>query len=286
MSSLLKCLVLLLFVAGLSNHTFAQVKFNLSLLGDQKTYLVSMISESNWNTPANTVASIQVVLKYSSERSFLAGNIVSLVNGVSWNDNAYVESPGSAQDYNFVCFTLNEKGTKQIPFPRGQEVPLFTFVNLSQECVGKIELIDNNTDFVKRVVNRDRLNITQNITVLGARGNAYTGILNGTVDCAEAVITSTDQVQPLVNHLRVYPVPAHAMLNVAWENAVQRGPDKLLISNPLGENVEMHRELLPNASGEQSLQVNVASYPSGLYTGTLINARGERQHFRFIVTHQ
>ncbi|AEE49994.1 hypothetical protein [Haliscomenobacter hydrossis] len=284
MSSLFKFAVLMLFVGGSVQIASAQVKFNLTLLGDQQTYLLSMVPESSWTSPQNAVSSIQVVLKYSTERSFLAGRIISLVDGVSWADNAYVESPGSAQDYNFVCFTLNEKGTKKIPFPRGEEVPLFTFVNLSKDCVGKIELVDNNSEIVRKVVNNDRLNITQNITVLGARGNAFAGILNSSVDCASRV-TSTRDLESIVNKLRVFPVPASDDLQIYWENIQDKGPGKLYISNALGDKVETHKALPSDASGEQLLRLDVSKFPSGLYTGTLINLKGEGQTFRFVVTH-
>ena len=122
----------------------AQVKLSLTLLPDQQTYLVSMTPEVTWAAPMNMIGSAQIVIRLPADKPFLAGNIKSLVPGVSWADNALIEKPASASDYSFICFVLNELGTKSIPFHAGVETPLFTFVNLEPGCVGLMELVENN----------------------------------------------------------------------------------------------------------------------------------------------
>lgn len=270
-------------VAGLAvclaQSALAQVRYNLSLLPDQRTYLVSMVPDQSWDAPLNAVGSAQVVVKLNADKNFLAGQIKSLVQGISWVDNAYIERPASAPESNFICFALNERGTKNINFQEGVETPLFTFVNLEPDCIGALELVDNNDPQIQAVIYKDQINITQSITVLGARGDAYTGILNGRTDCT-LLSTSTD-AKEIVKNLRMYPVPASDVLQVAWENLPGSSADKLLINDMLGR--QMLLENLSATGGEQQLRLNVADFPTGLYTATLLNSTGDKQAFRFVV---
>jgi hypothetical protein len=281
MYSIFKKIALIGLVLGLTQISQAQVKFNLSLMPDQRTYLVSMIPETTWMPPQNTVGSIQIVLKMPADKAFLAGEIKSLIPGISWSDNAYIERPSSAKAYTFVCFVLNEPGTKKIPFDSGVETPLFTFINLETGCVGSVELVENESEIVKSIVQADRINVTQNITVLGARGNAFSGILNSTTDCT--LITSTNVKNSIVKNLRIFPVPASDYLHVYWNNDADGGANKISVSNMLGEIIAI--ENTNNVVGEQKVVLDVAGYSNGLYTAVLSNSSGERQTFRFIITH-
>lgn len=256
----------------------AQVRLNLSLLPDHQTYLVSMIPEHSWDAPLNMVGSAQIVLQFHVGKLFLAGQIKSLIPGVTWTDNAYIESPASASEYNFACFALNELGTKNIPFQANVETPLFTFVNLEPECVGVLELVDNNSSIIQNIVNTDRLNVTQNITVLGARGNAVTGIENGSADCAALYIKGT---KTIVHNLHIYPVPATDVLHIFWENHAAGRASKLLVSDMLGRLVT--QEKTSENIGEQHIELDVATYPTGLYMASFFNEVGDRQSFRFVV---
>lgn len=281
MPNLFSKLAIMALVVCPLHMLWAQAKFSLSLMPDQRTYLVSMMPEKTWSAPQNTVASIQVVLRLQAGKPFLAGQISSLIPGVTWTDNAYVESPSAAGDQQFVCFVMNERSTNKIPFTAGVETPLFTFVNLEPDCVGRVELVENDQADVREVVQRDRINITQNVTVLGARGNAFSGVLNKSADCT--VLGISDPASALVDNLRVFPVPAANMLNIAWENIAGNGPDKLLVTNMLGDvmSLENTSELV----GEHRMQLNISTYPTGLYTAVLKNAVGGQQAFRFIVIH-
>ncbi len=274
----IKNMVVVGLIICLAQSAIAQVRFNLSLLPDQRTYLVSMLPDQSWSTPMNAVGSAQIVLQYKADKTFLAGQIKSLISGISWSDNAYIEKPAAAPESNFICFALNERGTKNISFLQGVETPLFTFVNLEPECAGVLELVDNNNPKIQAVVQNDQINITQNMTVLGARGNAFTGILNGSVDCT---VLSTVGVNSIVKNLRVYPVPATDVLQLFWENMPGNAATKLLVADMLGQQKTL--EILTNTTGEQHLRLDVASFPTGLYTACLINTTGEKQSFRFVV---
>ena len=279
MSNSFKYILLTGFVVVcMTQMVTAQVRLNLSLLPDQQTYLVSMLPEQSWDAPMNIVGTAQIVLQMDAGKPFLAGHIKSLIPGISWSDNAYIESPSAAPAYNFVCFSLNEPGTKNITFQSGVETPLFTFVNLEPGCVGPVTLLENNNPIVQQVVNKDRLNITQNMTVLGAMGNAISGIANSSVDCTVVYAKSEDAI---VRELRVYPVPATDVLQIYWKLESGQNLDKLLVSDMLGRQLVL--ETIKPVVGEQQFDLNVSGFPTGLYTASLINKEGERQAFQFTV---
>jgi hypothetical protein len=265
----------LVFFLGYSVQ--AQVKFKLSLLSDQQTYLVSMAPEVSWPTPMNIVGSAQIVLKMPSDQPFLAGNINSLLPGVTWADNAYVESPKAAPDYNFICFALNEMGTRNFQFEAGVETPLFTFTNLEPERARSIELVENEDPMVKEVIRIDRLNITQNLTVLGAGGNAYTGIIKDDLTVVRTI------GEPLIlTDLRAYPIPAVDELQVTWTSLPDQEVRRLVVTDLLGREIVMQR--ISEETGAQQIRLDVSAYPTGLYQASLMTGSGERTTFKFIVT--
>ncbi len=280
MIKLLSKIAVTLLVLLNQQTVWAQVRFNLSLMPDQRTYLVSMVPETTWPSPQNTVGSVQVVVQTQADKAFLAGEIKSMIPGLSWSDNAYVEKPPAADQYNFVCFVLNERGTNKIPFEAGLETPLFTFVNLEPGCIGPLHLVENSNVTVRNVVQNDRLNITQNLMVLGARGNAYTGIVNKTADCT--VLNTSSNAGSPVENLRVFPVPASNLLNISWVNKSSKSANSLFVSNMLGKTVAL--ENLSEMRGEQHIQLDVSNYPTGLYQAILSNAANERVAFRFLVS--
>ncbi len=279
MSTSLKYLALTGFAMVCLIQTIGgQVRLNLSLLSDRQTYLVSMLPDQSWQAPMNAVGSAQIVIQTDASKPFLAGQIKSLIPGISWLDNAYVESPAAAPQYRFICFALNEPGTRNIAFQAGVETPLFSFVNLEPGCAGPVNLADNNDPLVQQVVNKNHLNITQNITVLGARGNAVSGIAANNADCAE-LQTNTDEI--IVNNLKIYPVPATDILQILWELEPGQNVDKLLVTDMIGRQLVL--ETIKPVSGEHRYNLDVSSFPTGLYTAALVNKDGKRQAFRFTV---
>lgn len=269
-----------LFVS-VTGALYAQVKLNLTLLPDQQTYLVSMLPEVSWTEPMNMTGSAQIVIRLPAGKPFMAGNIKSLIPGITWADNAFIEKPASAPNDNFVCFVLNELGTKGIHYQAGVETPLFTFKNLEPDCVGKLELLNNDDPLIEKVVHNDHINVTQNLTVLGAFGNAFSGVGNNNADCTA---TSTTTTVNLVGDLRVFPIPVADFLNVRWINGpeVNDMPAHLHVFNSLGSLITLHA--LTKLSGEQSVRLDVSSWPTGLYTARFIANSGKVQSFKFVVS--
>jgi hypothetical protein len=259
----------------------AQVKFKLSILPDQQTYLVSVLPEVSWSSPMNMVGSVQVVLRMETGEPFLAGEITSLVPETSWLDNAYLDHPSSSPEYNYVCFVLKERSTKNIPFENGVEVPLFTFKNLEPNCVGNLELVENDDLLTRRVIDLDHFNISQNMAVVGARGNAFSGVIGEGVNCE--VISETQQPHLIVNDLRVFPIPAKDVLQIRWESNVDERIDQVRIFDQIGNLMKLEKLPANLSSEEQEFDLKVSDLPAGLYTGSLINLSGNYQFFKFIV---
>lgn len=280
----MNCIKKILFAGLFVSTAFvlkAQVKLNLTLLPDQRTYLVSMTPEVSWTEPMNMTGSAQIVVRLPAGKPFTAGNIKSLIPGVTWVDNAFVEMPASAPDYNFVCFVLNELGTKGIHYQAGIETPLFTFQNLEPECAGRLELSGNEDPVIEKVVQNDHINITQNLTVLGAYGNAFSGIGNNTADCAATSSTTTVN---LVDELRVFPIPVADFLNIRWVNGAEANdmPGNLHVFNSLGSLISLNT--LTKLSGEQNIRLDVSAWPTGLYSARFIADSGKIQSFKFLVS--
>lgn len=262
----------------LSVSVQAQVKFGLSLLPDQETYLISLKAEKSWVAPANITGGVQVVLKVPANVPFVAGKIQSLVPGLSWSDNALVVQPSAAPDYNFVCFVLNEPGTKRITYQEGVELPLFTFKNLEPGKTAKLELTLNNDPLVQKVVQVDHLNITQNITVLGANGNAFTGVFGQNA----STTTALPQVE-ILEKLKVYPIPARDFVWVNWESQAPTAelPNRLQVFSATGSLIRTFS--LNQQVGQQQLRVDVSTWPSGLYVFKAQNQAGQMQAFKCLV---
>lgn len=269
----------LLLLMGFSGQ--AQVKFGLSLLPDQETYLLSLKAEKSWAAPMNITGAVQIVVKVSATTPFTVGKIQSLIPGLSWSDNALVTQPSAAPNYNFICFVLNEPGAKSIPYQEGVEVPLFTFKNLEPGQNPKLELTLNDDPLVKKVVQQDHINITQNITVLGAKGNAFTGIFG------EQLNTTTSIPQAdILEKLKVFPIPAHEVVRITWESTAAKAdvPSLLQVFSTTGSLIATY-PLNPQV-GQQQLRIDVSGWPAGLYAFKARADSGKLQTFKCLVVRE
>ena len=190
---------------------FSQVKFNLTYKPDTKTYTVSIIPEAAYPEPKNMVGTAQVVLRSKYNQNFTP-IITSLVDGLIWSDNAYVDFPANAPEYTYACIALANGPTKKIHFLSEQEVPLFSFKNAGGDCPGLIELVSNDDPLVQAVLSSG-YNVTQNLPILGARGNAYAGILNGSVECT---LSGAKEINDkTISAVQIAPVPADRRVTIS-----------------------------------------------------------------------
>ena len=277
----MKNLFFLLGALLVSSPLFSQVKFNLGYQPETGVYTVSILPEISWAAPKNTVGSAQIVLRASADLAFTP-NIISLIPGTTWIDNAYVEKPAAAPAFTFVCIALASGPTDKITLAEGHEIPLFSFTNAGGGCAGLVELVEND-DPVVQAVKTGGFNVTQNFSVLGARGNAFTGIANGSVECA--VSGSKDLPDKFIESVQISPVPSSEDVMIRWHLLADYNEHlDLVITNSIGQ--EVFREKVTGSKGEGALKVIVKDWKSGIYRVNFQFSRGRRtQAWNLMVMH-
>lgn len=249
-----------LLLLSFSGSLFCQVKFNLNYQSETKTYTVSVVPEASYPEPKNTVSSAQIVLRAKFNENFTP-IITSLVDGLIWTDNSYIDYPKDAPQYTYVCVALANGPTKKIHFVSGIEIPLFSIKNAGGECPGLIELISNDDAMVQEV-RASGFNVTQHLGVLGARGNAYAGVQNGIVECLES--SSTTTADAIIGEMQIAPVPADRRVTIRWHNLSELSPRMEMVITD-SRTREVYREKVSSNKGENSVNIDVGNWLSGMY---------------------
>lgn len=281
----MKKLLLSLLAYGCLSQATAQVSFQLSLLADKKTYLVSMMPSETWVYPKNITGTAQVTVRIPANVRFTAGNITSLQAGVKWLDNARIETPASDPTHDYVSFSLTSMATKNIPYQQNVETPLFTFTNLQNDCVGKVELIDNNEAVVSKIT-AEGYNIKNHLTTLATKGSeAVSGIQGSRVaDCTAS--TSVQDLNKDLSIVNAYPVPTTDLLTIEWTSRVADAANTVLIATDiLGQEVYSKKiDPLSIKGNINKIEVNVIEWASGLYLFHFVNDKGVSATQKVLVT--
>lgn len=279
----MKNLAVLFFALVFSAPLFAQVKFNLKYEPETRVYTFSILPETTWPAPKNTVGSAQIVLRVDANVEFTP-SITSLTPGVVLADNAYVERPAAAPGYTFVCISLASGPTNKIALAEGVEVPVFSFTNAGGGCAGVVELLDNSDPVVNDIM-AEGYNVTQSFGVLGARGNAFSGLVNSVTDC---VATSTGVNSPspkFIEGVQVMPVPASDEVTVRWNLMTETNEHlDMIVRDNLGR--EVYRQTVVNAKGEHVQKIIVKNWKSGTYRISFQYSNGHMsQVWNLVVLH-
>lgn len=243
-----------------SNLSFGQVKFKLTKLADGKTYQVSMIPEVTFQSPLNVTSTAQVTLK-APTKGLAIDQIFNLQDGVEWEPNSLTERPEEAPDSDYLSFGLITQGTNKIVYEAGVEVPLFAFTNFL-ECQGQIALMDNSNDPFA-IPNSRQVNIGNQITVLGAQGDAYIGnALESVAPCGDN-LTAIENIDQSKVNLNLFPNPAvdYLFLDFAWERKGENIKLKILdLSGKLvkAENIEINQ-------GKNQTKIDIQTLAQGYY---------------------
>lgn len=237
----------------------AQVNFKIAFLPETDDYQISLLVQETWETPYNLTSTGQITIKVPNG-DFEVYDIKNLQNDVEWTDNARFNAPEEAPEFDYISFGLTSLGTKGLTYEAGTEIPLFTFKN-SGNCQGAVALLNNQSDpFLPP--NSRRANIGNQLTVLGAGGNAYIGNTDEhTANCA--LVNTINQVEDLAATFDIYPNPATAILflNFDWQQETQEA--QLLVYNILGEQVMV--ETSQFTKGENNLKLNIQNLQEGTY---------------------
>jgi len=277
-----KILFLAICLSFVTIQLHAQIKFNINLLPDHETYLVSLTTDETIDNPLNMSSNIQVVIKapFEVNSPFVPVNIESQIQGVDWVDNAFMDDSGSApsDDYTLIAFTMVQSSTKSIVYENGTETPIFTFKNLNNVCVGEILLPENDDVVVQKAIT-EGFNFTQSISVLKTRGNAFHGIENASVNCEDFDTGITPDL--VLADLKTYPVPADDILNIEWTNLESYERLAFEIFSAKGDLVQTLE--VENTSGKKTAQLDISKYAQGLYSFRSKSEKGFGKIYKFIV---
>jgi hypothetical protein len=243
-------LALLFFSFSIS----AQVKFKISYNQDTERYTVSVVPQTSYFTPQNITGTGQVTIKVPTNE-FFPVDIESSLAGMNWDANSRNDSPAEAPDFDYISFGLSvSQGLAYPDYKQGEELPLFSFQN-SFGCAGKIYLVDNDADpFMPP--NSQMANVGNSLTILGAGGDAYGGIVAGGVcDCNDAGVTSVEEEAGLQSH-RIFPNPATEFVNLEINWVGEKADATLQVVDATGKQVMANKLSIQKGANRQKLNVN------------------------------
>lgn len=270
---------LILFISAAFSAQ-AQIKLQLSLLSDNKTYMVSMIPEVTWAYPLSITGTAQVTLKYPSDKKLFVTNFRNLLPNVLWHDNSYIETAQTSNGFSFISFALRTQGTTAIPYEAGKEVPLFSFTNY-YGCIGKIELLNNNAPNLSGE-EANIYNIGNHWTTVANQKEAYNGNLEAVANCVTTTPTA-DNDDNLFSSVAAYPVPAsdRLTLKINAKTAEVQKLNQIKFLNVLGDVVLTQNIALK--AGEQELTIDANLLSSGLYLFQLQGEQLVSKNYKFII---
>jgi len=255
-----------LFVVFFCHSLFGQIWYKLELLDDGETYQISLVSDVDWSLPNNLTSTGQVTVKVPTAE-FELTEFESVHPQLKWDYNARIDSPNESVDIDYLSFGL-ENASRNFEYEAGEETPIIRFKN-TRGCAGYVSLLDNEADPIE--VSTDRhANIGSQLTVLGARGNAYFGNV-GTqmVKCTKLIKTEKE----VMKEFSLFPNPAHNDINIKmnWSEEAQEG--HFFIRDNVGRVVLHQRANLQK--GENEIRFDIGKLDGGMYHMELSNAKQE-----------
>jgi len=268
-----------LFLLAGSIASSAQVYFKLSMTPDEKTYIVSMLSEVSLEAPMNMVSTSQVSLRLPVDNNFIIGNVRTELENVMWQESYVAESPKEAPEFEYVSFGLTSLATRSIPFSLGDEIELFRFDNLG-DCPGEVSLVDNeNDEFL--FPNSKSVSISNGMTVLGLGTQAYFGNFEkGSVSCITAFDNKEVEVYELESSMILSPNPSEDFLKITYQNPEIFQYQKVMIYNLDGRL--LHNAKIDNEAGNHQIEIDVRDWNSGSYLVYIENNKGTTKANRFV----
>jgi hypothetical protein len=197
-------------LAAFQTSVNAQVQYKLERLPNSRYYIVSAIPDVTFSKPMNIVSTAQVTLKVPAG-GFKVGSIQPF--GTKWSINGRANAPQENPDFDYINFGLRDMGTALLDFKKGTAIPLFAF-EASGTCEGEVALMDNKTDELK-ANNVEKINVGNQITVLGAGGDAWKGNVVGAAkaDCFEMTAIEKGMAKGAIV---VYPNPVQDELTLTF----------------------------------------------------------------------
>jgi hypothetical protein len=194
-------IVAALLLGGFCKKAEAQVEFKIQRMTNSEYYTVSAIPQVDYPAPTNMLSTAQVTIKVPSG-GFEIAEMQNLYATGQWRINGRCNTPSEGANYDYIYFGLENMGTKAYSFKKGQETVLFSF-RAGGHCTGEVSLMDNQVDFF-RAPNSMHVNVGNQMTILGAGGDAYVGNRDGvsTAECFEDALS-----QRAAENIVIFPNP-------------------------------------------------------------------------------
>jgi hypothetical protein len=253
----IKTTLALLFVASLAQ---AQVELQIRRFPETATYLVSAMPSETYPAPLNTISTAQVTIKVPTG-GFEIEEIQSLYGNAHWILNGRYNAPKESPDFDYLSFGLENLGSTAYVFQKNTETILFA-LRARGKCTGDISLVDNAHD-VFLPPNSMQANVGNEMTILGAGGDAYVGnrSSNTTADCFESV---ANYVQP--HEILIYPnpilndTPVHLAFQLDEKTAIF---GEILLFDAASREVFRKTEAIK--PGLNDLEIPFKIFPAGVY---------------------
>ncbi|PID49419.1 MAG: hypothetical protein CR991_06655 [Proteobacteria bacterium] len=141
--------VIFLALAQAGSAAYANgVEYSIKWDDKASVYRVFMRPQTAPKSP-NLTYSAQVTIKVPHAESpdqFVAQNITSTNENLSWSNSSKVRAPIANPSYDYLSFTTSIlNNAKTFPWVAGEELEVFNFSN-GGACLGSVEIMDNDAD--------------------------------------------------------------------------------------------------------------------------------------------
>ncbi len=248
----------------------AQVKFNMHYDFETERYVVSVLPVATYSYPNNITGTGQVTIKVPTNK-FFPVDIISYMEGMEWDADSRNNAPAESPDFDYISFGLSVQGLAYPEYQAGVMLPLFSFRN-AYGCLSDIFLVDNATDSFMPP-NSMNANIGNTLTILGAGGDAFTGIEGSfTCSCDESASANVEE-KPGLGDYRLFPNPAIDFVNVEINWTSEPTTAHLHLIDAGGKKVWVRELSLTTGTNVEKLLLN--NLPAGNYWVYLTGAGWE-----------
>ncbi len=239
-------------------NTQAQVEFKVERMGETNNFMVYAVSSETYDNPKNLISTAQVTV-LASTNSFELDKIINLYPDAKWRVNGRSNAPKENPNQDYLYFGLENLGTGALKFKKGTETPLFLIQ--AKTCEGEISLMDNAKDPFM-FPNSRQINVGNQITILGAGGDAFRGNLKGK-NKAECLKTKSSTLKPQT--LRVSPNITRAGIVKVEFNKNEKDNDKgeLVIFDAAGRSVFLQE--IDAKRGYNVIDADLSQLSNGIY---------------------